>query len=779
MTKRRKTKKKRFDARIVLHNVGSILASPWLKTSAGVLVLGLALFTLAAAVLGGDGRLTTRWATSITRLLGWGLYPVAISVGAGGVLLAAHGAGRSVVFPWVRALGVVLLLAMLLGVTERFRAGVAPETAIGRGGGKVGGAVSGVLTQWLGPVGGIALMLALAALGLSLALELPLSLMAAWLGGVLAKVWRAMRTVGSATVTAASSALGEIVRVARKAAPVPSPARGQTDAVSVPVDQFEPEGVQGVSTPSVAAAPGPDDEDLQAGGNPDLPWELPRVEDMLDVESVVSVSVVDLRSQAKVIEDTCRSLGVPVTVVEVSPGPVVTQFGLEPGYLEKRDRNGEVQRTKVKVSRIVALANDLALALAAAPVRIEAPVPGRSIVGLEVPNAQPAVVGLRGIMESKPFQHLPGTLRLGLGRDVAGKPVVDDLRTLPHLLVAGATGSGKSVCLSAIIASLLCQNTPRQLRMIMIDPKRVELSAFGGIPHLAAPVIVDMERAVGVLQWVLNEMDRRYQLLAKVGVRNTQAFNEIVRDSPAEQLPSMVVLIDELADLMLVSADAVEDSICRLAQLARATGIHLVVATQRPSVDVVTGLIKANLPARIAFAVASQTDSRVILDSPGADALLGCGDGLYMAPDNVRLIRMQGAWVSDGELRRIIAWWQEQAEALDWSPADVPDSARWDASDRMVQPRLWVDPEQDLDTEDEETDELLEEAIELVREEQRASISMLQRHFRIGYTRAARIVDTMDERGVIGPPTGSSKPRDVLLSPPDEDDGSNVLSKGA
>ncbi|MGC9359544.1 MAG: DNA translocase FtsK, partial [Anaerolineae bacterium] len=522
---------------------------------------------------------------------------------------------------------------------------------------------------------------------MSLVLELPLSLMASWLSGIFGKVWRGTSAVGSATVAVSTSALDGIIRLARKAAPAPSLAGGGTVADSIPLDKAESGGAKGISTTATAALLARNDKEIVAGGNPDLPWELPRVEDMLEVEPAVSVSVVDLRAQAKVIEDTCRSLGVPVTVVEVSPGPVVTQFGLEPGYLEKRDRNGEVQRTKVKVSRIVALANDLALALAAAPVRIEAPVPGRSIVGLEVPNAQPAVVGLRGIMESKPFQRLPGTLRLGLGRDVAGKPVVDDLRTLPHLLVAGATGSGKSVCLSAIIASLLCQNTPRQLRMIMIDPKRVELSAFGGIPHLAAPVIVDMERAVGVLQWVLNEMDRRYQLLAKVGARNIQAFNEIVRDSPAEQLPSMVVLIDELADLMLVSADAVEDSICRLAQLARATGIHLIVATQRPSVDVVTGLIKANLSARIAFAVASQTDSRVILDSPGAETLLGSGDGLYMAPDNVRLVRMQGAWVSDDELRRIIGWWQEQAEALDWSPADVPDGARWDASDRMVQPR--------------------------------------------------------------------------------------------
>lgn len=764
MTRRKRARKKAFNWKIIRQKLGGLISSSWFIGGVGGLLLALATFTFVAALAGGEGHVTNWWARQVTRGLGWGLYPVGVGVGAAGAYLVAYGAGRRLRFPWVRSLGVALLLAMALALTHRFARAEIAEGAIGRGGGYVGQVVSAGLTHLLGAVGGVALMLALAALGLSLALEAPLSVMGSQVGRALGTVWR--------PAAVACSAVGGLVqsRIRSLSRPRPVISRAARSASEVPSGVASSSaGAPVVTLPPSAPVAQPDaaDDDLATGGNPDLPWDLPRLDDMLNSDPEASVSVADLRARAQVIEETCRSLGVPVTVVEVSPGPVVTQFGLEPGYLEKRDKTGSVQRTKVKVSRIVALANDLALALAAAPVRIEAPVPGKGIVGLEVPNARPSVVGLRGVMESKAFQRLPGTLRLALGRDVAGRPVVDDLQGLPHLLVAGATGSGKSVCLNAIIATLLCQNTPKQLRMIMIDPKRVELSAFGGIPHLAAPVIVEMQRAVGVLQWVLNEMDRRYRLLAKLGARNIQVFNDMVRDSPGEQLPYLVVIVDELADLMLVSPDAVEDSICRLAQLARATGIHLIVATQRPSVDVVTGLIKANLPARIAFAVASQTDSRVILDSPGAEALLGRGDGLYLAPDSVRLLRMQGCWVSDDELRRLIGWWRAQAEALQWSPADVPDSARWDPSDRMVQPRLWVDPEEDLDGDD-EADELLEEAIELVRREQRASVSMLQRHFRIGYTRAARIVDAMDERGIIGPPTGSSKPRDVLLPVPEE-----------
>jgi len=342
----------------------------------GGLALGLAVFTLVAAIAGREGRLTARWATWATQFVGWGLYPLAIGVGAGGVYLVRHGAGRETRFPWVRALGIVVLLAMLLGLTDRLDGAPAVGTAIGHGSGQVGAAVSSGFIQLLGSVGGVALMLVLAALGLSLALEVPLSLIASWVGGVLAKVWRATRAVVTAIARVAQAGLDRIARFRWAAAPMPSLAGGDAGGGSTRANVAEDERPTHMPAPSAIPSRAVDEEDAVAGGNPDLPWELPRLDQMLDTKPQVSVSVADLRSRAKIIEDTCRSLGVPVTVVEVSPGPVVTQFGLEPGYLEKRDRSGGVQRTKVKVSRIAALANDLALALAAAPVRIEAPVRG-------------------------------------------------------------------------------------------------------------------------------------------------------------------------------------------------------------------------------------------------------------------------------------------------------------------------------------------------------------------------------------------------------------------
>ena len=383
---------------------------------------------------------------------------------------------------------------------------------------------------------------------------------------------------------------------------------------------------------------------------------------MLAESEETPLSLSDIREKTHTIEETLRSLGVPVTVVEVNPGPVVTQFGLEPGYVERRDREGKIKRSKVKVSRIAALSNDLALALAAAPIRIETPVPGKGIVGLEVPNLEKSTVGLRGVIESDQFRSLNSRLGVGFGRDVSGEAVVDDLTDLPHLLIAGATGSGKSVCINALVACLLYHNTPDDLKMLMIDPKRVELSVYNGIPHLLAPVVVEVDRVVGVLGWVAREMDRRYKVFARVGARNIESFNEMSAARGETHMPYIVVFIDELADLMMAAPDEVERSICRIAQMARATGIHLVIATQRPSVDVVTGLIKANFPARISFAVTSQVDSRVILDTPGAEKLLGRGDALYMASDSPKLLRVQGCWVSDGEINRLVEFWKGQAQ---------------------------------------------------------------------------------------------------------------------
>ena len=385
---------------------------------------------------------------------------------------------------------------------------------------------------------------------------------------------------------------------------------------------------------------------------------MPVLGDILDDVSDNDIQQEDLRRRVQIIEQTLAGFGVPVSVVEVNQGPAVTQFGLRPGVIVRKDRKGEEKHVKVRVSQIQALSNDLSLALAASPIRIEAPVPGRDFVGVEVPNVQISLVSLRGVMESEEWPATKGVLKFGLGRDVSGQASVADLARMPHLLIAGATGSGKSVCVNAIITSLLLTHTPDTLRFLMVDPKRVELTVYNGIPHLIAPVVVDVERAVPVLQWATKEMERRYKLFAKLGARNIEAYNEKLQARGEPTLPYIVIIIDELADLMLSAPEEVERYICRIAQMARATGMHLVIATQRPSVDVVTGLIKANFPARIAFAVTSQVDSRVILDTPGAEQLLGRGDMLFMAPDQSKLQRLQGCFVSDRETARLVNYWR-------------------------------------------------------------------------------------------------------------------------
>ncbi|MGD2058130.1 MAG: DNA translocase FtsK, partial [Anaerolineales bacterium] len=415
-------------------------------------------------------------------------------------------------------------------------------------------------------------------------------------------------------------------------------------------------------------------------------------------------------------------------------------------------------RTKVKVSKISALADDLALALAAPSIRIEAPVPGKGFIGIEVPNTEVTMVALRDVMESQAFTRYRSSLRLGLGKDVSGNPIAADLGAMPHLLIAGTTGSGKSVCVNAIVSCLLLQNTPDDLKFVMVDPKRVELTYFNGIPHLLAPVVVELERVVPALQWVAREMDSRYQQFADEGLRNIDDYNRRMEQSGRKKMHYIVVVIDELADLMMLSPHETEQVITRLAQLARATGIHLVIATQRPSVDVVTGLIKANFPARIAFAVASSVDSRVILDQPGAERLLGRGDMLFQAPDAPAPIRMQGAYVSEGELSRLIRYWKLAGVELDdesekpASPVEtIPEGAD------LEQGSLWEEA-----AAQEDLDPIFDEAVQIVREAHKASISMLQRRLRIGYTRAARVVDQMEAMGIIGPAQSGSQPREVL-----------------
>ncbi len=497
-------------------------------------------------------------------------------------------------------------------------------------------------------------------------------------------------------------------------------------------------------------------------------WQLPPLEALLEASQQEGQP--DNAARARLLIDTLASFGVDARVVQINEGPTVTQFGLEPGWevktrqVPERDASGrpilgrdgkpkvrteEVSRTRVRVNHITALANDLALALAAPSLRIESPVPGKPFVGIEVPNNTAALVTLRSVIESAQFRRLSlrSRLALALGKSVAGEPSVADLAKMPHLLIAGATGSGKSVCVNALIACLLMHASPEEVRLVMIDPKRVELSAFAKIPHLAfSSIITDVDHVVGTLQAVIHEMETRYRRFSSLAVRNIEGYNRHPRRP--SHLPYWVVIIDELADLMMAAPYEVERQICRLAQLARATGIHLIIATQRPSVDVVTGLIKANFPTRIAFAMSSQVDSRTILDSAGAEKLLGRGDMLYLPTDAAKPKRLQGVYVSDEEIERLVAFWtQDRFQDLHREVFDhLLDEAK-------------KHPGELLDGDD----PIMERAIELAQEHRHVSTSMLQRRLRIGYPRAARLMDELEAKGIVGPAEGGGS-REVLVA---------------
>ncbi len=468
-------------------------------------------------------------------------------------------------------------------------------------------------------------------------------------------------------------------------------------------------------------------------------WKLPPI-DILDMSPEVEFSQADNVQRARLIEDALASYGVDAKVVQINAGPTVTQFGVEPGWDRKfkevktRDSQGNVQvsleevsKTRVKVERITSLANDMALALAAPSFRIEAPVPGKSIVGIEVPNTTSDMVSLRGVVETSAFQKLLARSKfsLALGKGAGGEAVASDLTRMPHLLIAGATGSGKTVCLNTIICCLLLHNTPNDVRFILVDPKRVELTQYNSVPHLATPVIVDTSKALNALRWLSQEMDKRYQKLASAGARHIEGYNKIRQGD--DKLPYLILVIDELADLMMAGFDEVESNLCRLAQLARATGIHLVVATQRPSVDVVTGLIKANFPTRISFAVTSQVDSRTILDGAGAEKLLGRGDMLFMPTEAAKPKRLQGCFLSDTEIERLVYFWGSQRKE--------------DADKLRMETLVAVTPSGTIGGHP--RDPLLEQAKELAKQAN-ISTSFLQRRLHIGYPRAARLMEQLE-----------------------------------
>lgn len=494
-------------------------------------------------------------------------------------------------------------------------------------------------------------------------------------------------------------------------------------------------------------------------------WNLPEIT-MLTLPPPGSQNPdIDQERTSLLIENTLGDYGIEVTVDEVKPGPVVTMFGLVPGWNRKsknvRERNAEGKaaldergkpiitkvedKTRVRVDSIVAREKDLALALAAPSLRIEAPIPGASLVGIEVPNPKPAVVTLRTVMETQTFARASNQskLTLGLGLGTGGEVAAADLAKMPHLLIAGSTGSGKSVCINSVIASIIMQNSPWEVRMLLIDPKRVELTPYNGIPHLMEPVIVEVEKAVLMLKGMIQEMLRRYKIFEEAGVRNIEGYNEKL--SLDQKMPLLVVAVDELADLMMSASSDIERSITRLAQLGRATGIHLVVATQRPSVDVVTGLIKANFPSRISFAVASQVDSRTILDSVGAEKLLGRGDMLFQPPDAPKPKRIQGAFISDSEIEKLVEHWKNLRGPL-------PPKISLEFKEVFSAGEL---------RSDDRDDELFDKALEVASQYNRLSTSLLQRRLKIGYPRAARLMDVLEEQGVVGPGE-AGKSRDVI-----------------
>jgi S-DNA-T family DNA segregation ATPase FtsK/SpoIIIE len=691
--------------------------------------MGIALVTALSLLSPSQSTLTGQWLRLLRLGFGWGAYLLPVGLGIAGFGLFLVGFGRSLRVPLETVLGVLLLYLGGLGLLHYFAADPASSAQLGAGGGHVGWWISKALIGALGSIGAVLALLATLSIGLIALFSISLAGVVESLGALWQRLvaWYRSR--------------------AERTADLPLPPRDDSLPARV---MAKVAGQTRPQKPQPATAPRPEGDLLfprVVGGERE--WHLPAMDAILERGSEQELSQAEIRSRVRIIEEALSNFGVPGKVVEVNQGPTVTQFGVEPGFVERKDRTGKVRQAKVKVNRISALANDLALALAASPIRIEAPVPGRSLVGIEVPNVSISLVSLYSVIESEAFRKINSRLRIALGQDVAGQPLAADLAQMPHLLIAGATGSGKSVCMNSIIACLLLNNTPDDLRLIMVDPKMVELTNFNGIPHLLVPVVVDIERVVVTLKWVTKEMERRYKLFSKAGARNIEMYNQMRASSGEEKMPLMVVLIDELADIMMVAPDEVERSVCRIAQLARATGIHLVIATQRPSVDVVTGLIKANFPARISFAVTSQVDSRVIVDTAGAEKLLGRGDMLYMSSDSSKLVRMQGCFVSDAELHRLVAYWR----GFRTSPPLPPGAS-------LVQQPLW----DEMKAKEEEAsgkDDLLDKAVDIVREERRASISLLQRRLRIGYLRAARLIDTMEQTGIIGPEEGASRGRQV------------------
>jgi len=694
----------------------------------------LGIITLIGLLSTDQGKLLGTWVTLLGKAVGWGLYILPLALILVGIWLILRNFEKLPKLSLERIVGIIILFLFILTTLHFFLFPANQEKAFvfaseGKGGGYLGAFINNVLVSWLG-IGGTAItLLAWLLISLTILLDVSIASLFEWIKPLIIKI---------------QDAWDEFQARRAEAKPVYMP------------PQPEASTQQAHLTPEHPAAPqAQTNVDINPAEAEERTWVLPPIDEILEKGNDSLISDEFDKQRARLIEETLESFGAPARVVEINRGPTITQFGVEPLFIESRGK-----KVRVRIGKISALADDLALALAATRIRIQAPVPGKGFVGIEVPNDEVSLVALRDSIQSKAFQKLKGRpLRFAIGQDVSGNAVAADLAAMPHLLIAGTTGSGKSVCVNALIACLLMHNTPDDLRMIMVDPKRVELTGYDGIPHLLSPVVVELKRVIGALQWITREMDQRYHRFAESGARNIVDFNKKMEAQGEKKLPYLVVVIDELADLMMLAPDETERTITRLAQMARATGIHMIISTQRPSVDIVTGLIKANFPARIAFAVASSVDSRVIIDQPGAERLLGKGDMLFQAPDAPSPIRLQGVFVSDQELQRLVRFWRAQAgysiKASAPATSGIPDAIPPNVP--LKQMPLWEDMEPE-----EEKDALLDEAIDLVRSRGRASISMLQRRLRIGYTRAARLIETMEEKGIISPPVPGSQHRKIL-----------------
>ena len=721
-------------------------------------ILGIVFFLVGGLVLLALLRVTHSpigdgLANLLQAFFGWGVYALPVFAFVVSAMLVRRGDDTGSAIAWGRVFSAEILFAVALALMHLLAAPTDPGTFAqnGAGGGFVGWALASGLTFLIGATPSIVVLSVVGLLTLPAILGLSTVHLRGW-SDTLAE--RAEQTQPAPIkLPPAPKPRPDLTSLRRSQdAPREEAAPKIKPAPTAPARQpGEPAPTSGVRP---AFGTKPPMKTATASQTILTPRNRPRRKapalpslDILDLASETKYGETDANRKARVIEETLANFGIPVKVIEIHAGPTVTQFGIEPGFVERRGSDGQVHLRKVSVNRIAALQHDLELALAVAPIRIETPVPGKPIVGIEVPNQFVSVVSLRGVMEADAFKNKrkKSPLTIALGRDVSGASNVADLGGMPHLLIAGATGSGKSVCINAIIACLLFDNSPDELRLIMVDPKRVELVNFNDIPHLLGPVVVNMEQVVSCLRWLTREMDNRFTLFAKEKVRNIDAFNEKMDKTNGDTMPYIVALIDELADLMFAAPEETEKLLTRLAQMARATGIHLVIATQRPSVDVVTGLIKANFPSRISFAVTSSVDSRVVLDTMGAEKLLGKGDMLYMASDSSKLMRLQGCFVSDDELARLVLFWREKAIT------DMRDIAREAPWKGMGSAKEGSD------------DDLIEQAIEIVQQYDRTSISFLQRKLGIGYPRAARLMDQLEERGVVGADEGGGKSRVVLV----------------